>query len=103
MSRRAPTKTMWVTREGARIKVSDMDTSHLRNTVAMLRRKAEADRAAEIDAGYRCLPMLRGEMATYYCEQDIARLEDEDADDWLLRQVPCFEKMLEELGKRGAL
>jgi hypothetical protein len=96
-----PTKRTWVTRFGERIKVADMRTHHLVNTIALLRRAAERRRQAELRLACAHLAMLRGEMAVYYCEQDIERLENRDIEQWLLDAAPCFQAMLDECAKRG--
>ena len=91
---------VWKTAKGELIKVSEMTTSHLLNTIRFLRRKGEIGRYQEINAAWSCYSMLQGEIATYYAERDIQALEDEDVDDWLMRNEPSFEAMLEEAGNR---
>lgn len=45
----APTATIWVARDGQRVKVTAMTDSHLRNTIAMLRRSIDPTELGEWD------------------------------------------------------
>lgn len=60
----------WTTKDGRKIDIKDMSDDHLRNAVAMLRRKGfvGADEY-EIALGSAC--SMGGEMAQYYAEQSV--------------------------------
>lgn len=78
----------WRTRDGRRLRPSEMSDQHILNTIAWLQRR-KAERAAELNAGWTCLGFLQGEYATYYAEQDLGREEerawlmDAVADEWI--------------------
>ena len=54
----------WTTKDGREIKVVDMTTQHISNTISMLRRKLETLECAS------CY-MPSGDMAQYYAEQEM--------------------------------
>jgi len=100
MQRVKPTKTVWVTKSGQRIKVRDMTDSHLVNTIRYLRRHAEISITQYLHAAYSMEGYLSGEMAQVFIAQDIDMLEEADADEMLSDAVPCWETMLDEVEKR---
>lgn len=63
----------WTTRDGTKIKVGDMSTPHVINSIKMMRRSLDKWSKEEA-AAWSCLSMFQGEMAQYYCEKDIDRL-----------------------------
>lgn len=74
--------TTWVTKDGKRVKVTEMTDSHLRNTLAFMERKVESlweeyDAAANYPG--------QGEMACYYadCAADEALDHVNDAKYWV--------------------
>ncbi len=54
-----------------------MTDSHLLNTIALIERKTAAQQHENLMAAYRVYGTLSGEMATYYCEQDIDVMEED--------------------------
>ena len=84
-------KFQWKTRDGQYLLVSEMTSSHLRNTIGYLR-----NRMTEVGAGYSALGCIRGEMAGYYMDQSISEEEDKNE----VRAV-VVEIMIEELKRRG--
>lgn len=66
---------IWTMRDGTKIKVGDMSTSHVINSIKMMKRSLDKWSEEEA-AAWSCLSMFQGEMAQYYCEKDIDRLED---------------------------
>ena len=82
---------IWTTREGEKIPIECMETSHIQNALAMLRRKGFVSPSA-VDS-YMCGSMPRGEMAQDAFWNEFDALLDKpvsEAIDW-------FE---EELGRR---
>jgi hypothetical protein len=91
---------VWTTKQGEKIRICDMKDSHLINTIKLLRRNAATRIHQELQAAYSCLAGLRGEMAQFYCERDIDRLEEMDPD-VLLRNYEIYEKLTKEAERRN--
>lgn len=64
----------WQTKEGTVMRWSEMTVQHLRNCAALLRRRADE----ELNAGYSLYSFIQGEMASYYLDCDLRRMEDEN-------------------------
>ena len=91
----------WTTKDGRKIRIEDMTADHLRNTVAYLRRNAEAFRAyASFDHFFRGKPP-NGEMAQIAWEHEGRSIERLSDDDVLRREVPQFPYLLQEMEARG--
>ena len=99
--KRSKSPTIWTTRKGVQVRIVEMEDRHLVNTLKYLRRRAEWYLRGEIDAGYRVLGWLTGDMATYYAEQEISILEGTDPHDLLSVKCPQYDNMFDELNKRG--
>lgn len=95
-----PCTRIWKCKDGRKVRVCDMTDSHLLNTIAMLERNASALLAQEISAAYSCLSMLQGEMATYYCERDIDRLEETSPGEFLEATQPIYTHLCNEADRR---
>lgn len=91
---------IWVTKDKQRIRICDMTDSHLRNAIAMLERKCASRLAVEIRFGYQFLFGLQGEMAQFYCEQDIDRLEQTSPQEWLSENHPLYLRLCQEAERR---
>ena len=97
----APTKTVWVTREGECVKVSEMSDSHLLNTIRYLRRKAESQL---VRSAYRLGIYLEDDppdgayWAAQAAEDELLNMEPDDV---LREDCPTFPAMLAEAKKRG--
>lgn len=81
------------------MKIRDMDDRHLLNTIRMLERNAEQMRQNDIAAGWICLGGFQGEMASYYAEQDLMRLEESSAEE-LLEDLPEYQALIQEADRR---
>lgn len=74
MSKHFPhcTKTVWVTKDGRRIPVKDMDGQHIVNTYNMLIRWAQRQIDVEVGEAYAAMAHCRGDGALMACEQQAA-------------------------------
>jgi len=93
---------LWTMRNGQRIRICDMEDSHLLNTIRFLERWAENRRRVDILGNLKLLNMLNGEQAQLCVESNIAQLEDEEFDSsevYLTDTI--YEKMLLEEQRRG--
>jgi len=81
-------KTYWTMEGGGRIKIKEMTTSHIENTLKMLERQQE-----NIDESLAA-SSLRGEMAQYYAERDALHNER------LGCGHSCYRPLLNELERR---
>lgn len=74
-----------------------MTDQHLLNTIAYLERVAPMIQQRAISDAYFCASMLQGEMASYYADQDISRLEQSDPDEFL---HPLYDDLVGERNRR---
>lgn len=63
-----PDFSIWRTRDGREIPIVQMDTGHLKNTVAFLRKRGWITQKEAIPPP--SFPMLNGEYAQYFAEQE---------------------------------
>lgn len=91
----------WTTKEGKKIKIKDMEDSHLLNTIAMLERLLKQKEAQAITDGYWMLGFLNGEMALESVENNLNHLEEEGLD--IIDEFPIYEHLQNEAIKRGLL
>lgn len=96
---------VWTTREGHRVRIRDMEDSHLVNTVRFIRRRNRArrfwlsTRAALRAASYAATAPDGAADAAY---GSIAYYETEAGKDYLFgERYPIFEKLLAEAARRG--
>ena len=64
---------IWTMKDDTQVKVGDMSTSHIINSIKLMKRALE-HWSAEESAAWSCLCSFQGEMAQYYCERDIAEM-----------------------------
>lgn len=99
------TPTTWTTKDGQTLLISEMTTSHLKNTVRMLERKAsrlqEQARANDEDLLTRALAFSQGEMACDALESQLSRVmwDDTIPQHWLETQ-PIYRALRRELRRR---
>lgn len=67
-------KYYWTMRDGQKINVDDMDINHLRNTLKLIMRRANAKAEAIIAAKAKSRFRLRGDIA----QDHVAQMEDAD-------------------------
>lgn len=94
------TKTIWQTRDGQRIRVKDMSDEHLINTIRMLHSNGAKMKRAHIAAAYSVASGLQGEMAQFYADRDIDRMEATTLEEFLSQSVPTYDALMEEIEKR---
>jgi hypothetical protein len=94
--------THWVTKDGRRIAVRDMEDTHLVNTVRLLRRHAPAARLVELFLMVTGPARPSGDGATMAFESGIEELASMSVDRFLSEFVPPYRKMLERFPKAEA-
>ena len=93
-------ETTWTTRDGRTISIRDMTDSHLRNTLAFLRRNVEQ---------YRNSFALRAMAYAEYAPDEAADAAEQAAycvldvmeDDEVLQCVPAYPALVKEAQRRG--
>ena len=89
----------WTKRDGSKIRICDMDDSHIVNTIKMLQRNAKIDRDLELEAACTVEGTLNGEMAQWACECDINRMLDDLEGEQFLH--PLFDDLVLDAERRG--
>lgn len=83
--------TTWTTREGKQLKISEMETSHIQNCIAMLRRNKARMTEAE-KAGYSLSMFLQGEHALDEIDRGLNELFERQMEH--SRMIQSFENEL---------
>lgn len=91
---------LWTTKSGNRIRICDMDNSHLDNTIKLLNRVAEIETTKAINEGESLLCCLQGEMAVYSVESEIDRLMQCGLDPSEIN--PLYDNLILERNRRSA-
>lgn len=81
----------WKTRDGRKLNIAEMETDHIKNCIAMLRRKGLCS-TDEFHDSWRFVSSCQGEMASYYAEQQASGMHPS-------RAIDAFEA---ELARRRA-
>ena len=89
---------VWTTKDGRRIRICNMSSVHISNTIAMLERKTELVTEAMLDEAYGLTSFLQGEMAQFSIECDIRRLEEGVSPSELF---PIYENLILERERRN--
>jgi hypothetical protein len=95
-----PTKTIWVTREGQRIRVRKMDDRHIVNTLCLLTRWGHRMKDELLYGAFRVSGMLQGEEASMCIQQEIRQLERMDVDEFLSESIPTYDALVDEAERR---
>jgi hypothetical protein len=92
---------LWTTKAGAKLRICDMSDTHLAKAIACLERSVKTARDSALHAAYQVAPMLQGEMASFYIEQDIDSMEeDPDGENFL---PAIYDNLCEERDRRDEL
>ena len=87
-----PRRTHWVTREGQRIKITELSDAHLGNILRMLVRGAEADKSKYFTTG------PEAEMASLDFECGLEELAEMSSEEYVAEEHP---ELVEEAERRG--
>lgn len=91
---------LWKCKDGRKVRICDMTDSHLDNAIAMMERMARAVHPLLVAQAYAIASCLQGEMASYYAEQDIDRLEHSEPEELL---PPIYDDLISERDRRKTL
>ncbi len=94
-------KTLWVTKDGVRVKIKNMTDSHLINTIKFLERWAAHTLDQARSSVSYMVDTCNGEMAEYCLEQEVEFLNEANPEDFLHERTHCYAPMLNELSHRG--
>jgi hypothetical protein len=89
---------IWITKDKKKIRICDMEDSHLENTLKMLKRNAILRRESEIVSAYAVASTFQGDMATYYADQEIEYMEF--STDWTDFVFPIFLNLCKDYERR---
>jgi hypothetical protein len=84
---------MWKTRSGRKIRIKDMDDSHLMNSIRMLERM----HGHSVSELYSLSCFIQGEQASLDIDNAIAQAEDGGPSE----SYPIYDDLMEEAVKRG--
>lgn len=90
---------IWKTKTGDKIRICDMEDSHLLNTIRMLERVAKQVEIQKEREGYQILSCLQGEMAILSVENELERLDQEGIDPSEIN--PLYDNLVNESIRRG--
>ena len=98
---------IWTTKAGIKIRICDMEDSHLINAIKLITRRAKIVKEMAIYNAYEMLEIINGEEAQYQINNDILRLEmadeDEDEDifdDFIMRICSIYKNLILEAKRR---
>ena len=81
----------WTTKDGTKIKIKDMESSHIKNCIAML----EKYHRQEEELGWMAIGGLHGDMAIEAAENAMLNLEENGFEDKAEEFIFSFEQELE--------
>ena len=84
-------KRIWITRDGRKLKIKEMETSHINNCISMLKRI----QSNQLKSMYDYSMCLNGEMAILEMEQAIEQIEEEGMEGIEQDYIDSFENELE--------
>lgn len=91
---------IWITKDGRRIKITDMANDHLVNSISMLKRSIRQMRLGHELSGWSALNFFNGEMAQYAVETALLQEEQMDNEEWL-ECYTLYGELMKEVIKRN--
>lgn len=91
---------VWITADGRRIPIKEMEDLHLINTINFLHRTGILLQLKYITSLYDLCSFLQGEMAIYEVERQIWKVEAETLEDFLIDNVPQYQYLISEAKRR---
>ena len=88
---------LWTTKDGRKLRICDMEDSHLVNTIQLLQRTAEAERIRNSVFYATCIGPT-GDMAQVLFDQECDQVWQADWDDYV---HPIYPNMVKEAKSRG--
>lgn len=82
---------VWITQDGREIPIRQMPSDHLKNAIWFLQRRTEAVKSS------LPFPLLNGEMAQMFAEQDYYRAQEAEPDSFF----PIYKDLVKEAVRRG--
>lgn len=92
---------VWTCKDGTRIRICDMDDSHLLNACRLIERAAIFCHENNLSEAYQIESTLNGEMAQVCIAQDISRMECEDPLEAFEDYSPMYRSLLNEIERRA--
>ena len=90
---------IWKCKDGTKIRIRDMESSHLLNTIKMLKRATYIRHKESIKLGEQMLCILQSEMAIMSVENDLNNMYENEPDP--LDYFPIYENLINEAAKRN--
>jgi len=92
-------KKYWTKKDGTKIAINDMDTGHLKNSIALLEKSAESMRISESFKASHAASFFNGEYAQDACESEANSLMDMTDGNFLSLYTP-YDDLCKELYSR---
>lgn len=92
----------WTTKDGRKIKITDMSDNHLINSIRLLRRVVGKMRLSHEFSGFSMLNFVNGEMAEIAIETALQQEIGMDDEEWLKHHTP-YEELVDEAIRRDVL
>lgn len=86
----------WTKKDGSKIRICDMEDSHIINTIKLLVKKSSQIQ----NEALMYYPCFQGDMAQMCAEQEWDNLNEMHPEDFALQEFPILEYLWEEADKR---
>lgn len=93
-------KTFWISKDGRKIFIKDLEDKHLVNIIKYLKKNAENYREELISLGNMMLLSLHGDMAIESIESSLCQLNNISGNVFLDEYIPCYTNLITEAQKR---
>ena len=91
----------WIKRDGTIIEISEMEDTHLVNSIRMMQRMAPVVHQRAVSLCYAAISTLQGEMASFYATRDTEIIESMSPKDFLIERYPKYGNLVREAKRRG--